>query len=376
MERRVLLITDTLCDANGVSRFIQDIAQVSLNRKKSFKFLTSTNKTYCKRLENIVIFKPLIDIKMPYYAELSLVVPPFIKIYRFIKEYNPSSIHISTPGTIGLFALIVAKFLKIPIFSTYHTDFASYIYSNSKSRLFMDIARFYEKWFYRRCKSVFLRSFVYRGLIRDEFKISEDKIVVIPAGIDIDRFDINKRDKAYFEQFGIPKDATIALYVGRVTKEKNIEFLIEVWKNVYKKGFNTWLVLVGSGSFLKRQNELLEYNIKFLGHRDRDELSIIYPSSDFFIFPSNTDTLGQVVIEAMANGLPVLVSNMGGPKSLVTNFVNGFVLKKDSVDIWSSYVNIMINSKVLREKFSKNAFKTSKNLSIDKSFEFFWSKHI
>ena len=376
MEKRVLLITDTLCDANGVSRFIQDIAQVSLNKKKSFKFLTSTNKTYCKRLENIIIFKPLIDIKMPYYAELSLVIPPFIKIYRFIKEYNPTSIHISTPGTIGLFALIIAKFLKIPIFSTYHTDFASYIYSNSKSRLFMKIARLYEKWFYRRCKRVFLRSNVYKKLIRDEFKISEDKISTIPAGIDIGRFDINKRDRAYFVQFEIPKDATIALYVGRVTKEKNIEFLIDVWKRVYKKSPNSWLVLVGSGSFLKRQDELLKFNIKFLGHRDSDELSIIYPSSDFFIFPSNTDTLGQVVIEAMANGLPVLVSNKGGPKSLVTNGVNGFVLKMNGVDIWSSYINIMINSKGLRGNLSKNALKTSKNLSIEKSFEFFWSKHI
>ncbi len=376
MKKKILLITDTLCDANGVSRFIQDIAQIALKEKKSFKFLTSTNKTYCKRLENINIFKPIIDIKMPYYPDLSIVLPPFIKIYKYIKNYNPTSIHISTPGIIGLFTLIVAKFLKIPIFSTYHTDFAAYIYSNSKSKLFMKITRAYEKWFYRRCRRVFLRSDIYKELIENQFKISKDKISIIPAGIDIDRFNVENRDYKYFKKFNIPKNSIKALYVGRITKEKNIEFLLNVWKRVNKEHLDVWLIMVGSGTLVKMQDKLLKYNIIFLGHRDSNELSIIYPSCDFFVFPSNTDTLGQVVIEAMANGLPALVSDIGGPKSLVENGENGFIIKRDNSDEWYRYIHLMIEDSKLKESSSKNALKNSKELTINKSFDFFWSMHV
>ncbi len=373
----LVLVTDTLCDANGVSRFVQDIAMVAQKQSRDFKVITSTNKRYCDILDNMLILKPRIDIKMPFYPELSLVFPPYFKLYNAIKKANPDAIHISTPGSVGLGALIVARLLKIPIYSTYHTDFAEYIYANTKIKLFKYFVRVYEKWFYKRCQGVFLRSNTYKELIANEFKIDKRKIYIIPAGIDIDRFDTKKRDKSYFEQFGIEKDATIALYVGRVTKEKNIKFLLDMWRKNYKKDLNAYLLIVGSGSLLKYKEVYEKYNIKFLGHQDKSQLSIIYPSSDFFIFPSNTDTLGQVVIEAMANALPVLVSNMGGPQTLIdTEMPNGYILAKDNEKIWWSSIERLIKDKTLRKELSKNALMHSKKYTIDNSFEYFYDRNM
>ena len=372
----LILITDTLCDANGVSRFIQDIAKVAKDKNKNFKVITSTNKIYCDRLDNMLIFKPIFEIKMPFYPELSLVLPPCLKIYKEIKKQKPKAIHISTPGSVGLCGLIIAKILKISVNSTYHTDFAEYIYANTKSKLLKSITRVYERFFYNRCKRVFLRSFVYKDLIANIFKIDKKRVFIIPPGIDIDRFDVNKRDKSYFEQFDIKKDATIALYVGRVTKEKNIEFLLDLWKSNYKDELNAYLVIIGSG-YLTKYKDSYYYNIRFLGHRDKEELSIIYPSSDFFVFPSTTDTLGQVVIEAMANGLPVLVSDIGGPKTLIDILKpNGYILDSNNKEAWWSAIKRLIEDKTLREELSKNALTHSKKYTIANSFDYFYERNL
>jgi len=375
-EKSIVLITDTVCDANGVSRFIQDIARVANQQNKNFTVISATAKEYCDKLENIQRIKPFIRFKMPYYPELDLVIPPFLKLYREVKAKKPDAIHISTPGLVGLTGYVIAKRLKVPIYGTYHTDFASYLYSNTKSKIVKKVTRFFEKRFYRGCKGVFLRSDTYRGLIESEFKIDSKKVFTIPAGINISHFSPSYKDTNYWEEFGIPKDAIKALYVGRVTTEKNIAFLLDLWKKDFKKEDNKWLILVGSGSFYKHHQSYEKYHIKFLGHRDKEELKTIYPSSDFFVFPSNSDTLGQVVIEAMASGLPALVSNQGGPQTLISKErPNGYVLEKDNEELWTTAINDLSSDAEKRTLFSQNAAALSKDLSIEKSFELFWENH-
>lgn len=376
-EKSIILITDTVCDANGVSRFIQDIAKVANAEKKDFTVISSTTKAYCDKLDNIKKIKPFIRFKMPFYPELDLVIPPFLKLYREVKAHKPDVIHISTPGLVGLSGYFIAKRLKVPVYGTYHTDFASYLYSNTNSKWVKKITRFFEKRFYRGCKGVFLRSDTYRELIENEFKIDSQNVFTLPAGINISHFSANYRDTHYWEQFGIAPEAQKALYVGRVTAEKNIAFLLELWKKNHQKEHNRWLILVGSGSFEKKAKEYEAYGIKFLGHRDKEELKTLYASSDFFVFPSNSDTLGQVVIESMASGLPALVSNEGGPQTLISKEKpNGYVLEKNNEAIWTDAINELSNDASKRESFSKNALALSENLSIEKSFALFWEKQI
>ncbi|MBD3793462.1 MAG: glycosyltransferase [Campylobacterales bacterium] len=375
--KRIVLITDTLCDANGVSRFIQDIARVARNQGYDLTAITSTAKTYCEPIDNIKRFDPLIRFKMPFYPELDLAIPPFWKLYRTVKAKNPDVIHISTPGLVGLTGLVIAKILRKPVYSTYHTDFASYLYSNTKSVFIKKFTRFFEKRFYRACQGVFIRSDIYRPLIEKEFEIDADHVLTIPAGIDIGHYDANHRDPNYWNRYGIASDATIALYVGRVSKEKNIAFLLDTWKANFKPDQNHWLILVGSGSFYQRRVQYEAYNIKFLGHQDKSELATLYPSSDFFIFPSNSDTLGQVVIEAMASGLPIVVSDQGGPQTLVSQSVpNGYVIEQNHPTKWWQAIETMLYDNEKRLIFSVNARQLAQNLSIEKSFAFFWENHV
>jgi glycosyltransferase involved in cell wall biosynthesis len=376
-EKSIVLITDTVCDANGVSRFIQDIAKVAKQENKNFRVISSTTKEYCDKLNNIKRLKPFIRFKMPFYPELDLVIPPFRKLYKEIKALQPDVIHISTPGLVGLTGYFIAKRLKVPIYGTYHTDFASYLYSNTNSKLVKKITRFFEKKFYKGCKGVFLRSDTYRGLIENEFQINPKNVFTLPAGINIAHFSLSYRDTNYWEQYDIPKDTIKALYVGRVTSEKNIAFLLELWKKNHTPTDNKWLILVGSGSFYKKRHEYEPYHIKFLGHQDKEALKTIYASSDFFVFPSNSDTLGQVVIEAMASALAVIVSNEGGPKTLVSEErPNGYVLEKNNESLWRNSINELAENNQQREVFSQNALALSKDLSIEKSFALFWENQV
>lgn len=369
----ILLITDTLCDANGVSRFIQDVSLVA--KKKNYKFyaITATKKDYCQKSENIIRLKPFLSFKMPFYPELDLAIPPILKLYKLIKEINPDIIHISTPGIVGFVGRAIALKLKKPIYGTYHTDFPSYVYSNTKKNFTKKFTMSFEKFFYKKFQGLFIRSDEYREILKNRFHFEDSSIFTIPAGIDISRFDPNKRDINIWENYELPKDTVKALYVGRTTKEKNLEFLFEVWKEFIKTNPKSHLILIGSGSFYNKKDDYLKDNIIFLGHRGGEELIKLYASSDFFVFPSNTDTLGQVVIEAMASNLAVLVSNQGGPKTLIEDGKEGYILEKNNHQIWLEGLEKIVKN---RDELKNNALNSSKDLTIEKSFEYFWNKQV
>jgi glycosyltransferase involved in cell wall biosynthesis len=108
------------------------------------------------------------------------------------------------------------------------------------------------------------------------------------------------------------------LYVGRVSREKNLQLLADAFIELTDAGFSSNLIIVGDGAFRNDLERMLQgYPVLFTGFLSGDELSAVYASADVFVFPSATDTFGNVVLEAQASGLPVIVSDEGGPKELM-----------------------------------------------------------
>lgn len=376
----ICLITDTLCDANGVSRFIQDMAFMAREENKCFYAITASIKPYCKEQENLIILKPTIKTKMPWYPELDLVLPPFSKIKKAVINLKPNLIHISTPGPIGLYGLRIAKSLNIPISATYHTDFPSYIFDNTKSKVAKMVTKSYMRYFYKQFDGLFVRSKVYREILKNDIKINDSNIFEIKPGIDTNKFNSSFKDSSIWHNYkGISLDSIKALYVGRLTVEKNFNFLIETWKlfyTKYKGNINAELICVGEGKFLSQKDELTNYGIRFLGYKGGIELSKIYASSNLFLFPSTTDTLGQVVMEAQHSGLAVIVSNIGGPKDLINlEGESGFALPIDK-EVWAKHIALLINDANLREKMGKNGIKAISKMGIKDSFYDFWNKNL
>lgn len=369
----ICLVSDTVFDVNGVSRFIQDFSKEAKKYKKNFYVLTSTEKKHYENIENIINIKPSFRMKMPFYKSLDLVIPNFFKIKNEIKKLNPDLLHISTPGTVGLCALISAKLLKIPVVGIYHTDFPAYMEKNTKSKFVKKGTILFLKIFYSSYKALFSRSDEYFETIREQLGFKQEDLYLLKAGINIESFDKKFEDKTIWNKYCVDKNRFKLLYTGRVSVEKNVHKLINLWSE--NKFENCELILVGDveidGLDMK---ELKKKNITFLGRRQELALSKIYASSDCFIFPSTTDTLGQVVMEAMSSGLPVIVTNKGGPKTFV-NESCGYIVDINNFAAVSNIIKEV--SKKDENYFSKkeSAYNFMRDKSISHSFLNFWENN-
>lgn len=368
----IVLFSDTVYDLNGVSRFLNDFANIAMSE---FRIITSTQKSAFSKKKSIYNIKPLFKISMPFYKELDLVFPNPFKMARLLKKLSPNLIHISTPGPIGIVGSLLARFYKIPKAGIYHTDFPAYIYKNTNSKVFKYISRSYLKLFYRNFEAIFVRSQEYKSIVIKDLNIDESKIFILNAGINTDNFSPSFRNINIWNDYKIRINSMKFLYVGRATKEKNIEFLIELFKKVYVLKLNIDLIIVGNGHFLKYKEELEKFNIYFLGTKFDRELSSIYASSDVFVFPSTTDTLGQVVMEGMSSSLPVIVTNKGGPKEFVKSSNSGLILDIKNEKEWINSIKILYNNKELYKTYSQNSTIFMEDKDIENSFKDFCDKN-
>jgi len=374
---KIVLFTDTLCDLNGVSNFIQDIAKEAIKKEVQLFILTSTAKKDCPTLPNIYNIKPLFKMKMPFYHQLDLVFPSYGDMKNITEQIQPDIIHISTPGMVGFLGRSIAKKNNIPIIGTYHTDFPKFIYNNIPikwvERLTIQIMRY----FYKNFTALFVRSNEYMKIAQEHTHLPQEDIHVLQAGIDTAKFNTHYKSIDIWEEYNIPQNHTKALYVGRLTKEKNFPLLLEYWSTYFALSPNKHIsrIVVGSGKL--NEERYAPFNVKFLGEKRGETLSKIYASADLFLFPSTTDTLGQVVMEAMSSGLSIIVSHKGGPQTLIDpNKPAGYVIDTKNKALWIESIHQLISNPILREKMGKNGIATLQNRGIEKSFEAFILKHI
>lgn len=373
-DLKICLVSDTVYDVNGVSRFIQDFSKEAIKFNKEFNVITSTQKTHYEEISNIYNIKPLFRMKMPFYRSLDLVLPNFFKIKKKIKELNPDLLHISTPGTVGLCALISAKLLKIPVVGIYHTDFPAYMHKNTKSSFVKWGTIKFLKFFYSSYKALFSRSDEYFKTIKEQLGFKQEDLYLLKAGINIDSFDKKYRDDSIWEEYGVEKNSFKFLYTGRISVEKNLDKLLKLWQE--EKFENSELILVGDTEITGlNKEELKKSNITFLGRKQELALSKIYASSDSFIFPSTTDTLGQVVMEALSSGLPVIVSNKGGPKTFV-NEEFGYIVDINSLDELSNAIKELAKKDEVYMAKKEAAYSFMRDKSISHSFLNFWANNI
>lgn len=382
---RVSLFTDTLGDVNGVCRFIQNVALQAQTTGRDLQVVTSTTFEV-PDWKNIYNFQPVFATKMPKYEQLEIVLPPLMKILRHVDKHQPDVIHISTPGPVGLIGFIAAKMLRVPVLGVYHTDFPAYIDRMFEDHAFTAMTEGFMRFFYDPFRSIFTRSQDYvESLVK--LGMPREKMVRLMPGLETSKFNTSYNDDSIWVKLeaegnrGIARPAVKVLYVGRVSVEKNMPLLTAVWKQVSKKcverGLPADLVIVGDGPYRKTMEHALRgCQAHFLGFRHGKELSTIYASSDTFVFPSTTDTLGQVVMESQSSGLPVVVTDQGGPKEVVDHGRTGFVLPADDSNAWVNTLLELIENDDKRRRMSKAAAESMEQYDIRHSFEHFWKVHV
>lgn len=281
-------------------------------------------------------------------------------------------IHIHTPFVAHYLGLKLAHLLNVPVVETYHTFFEDYLHHYLPiipKPIARSLARFVSR---RQCNAVdaiISPSQPMLDVLRDYGVKS--KANVVPTGLQAHSFQ-KANGKSFREKYGIALDRPMGLFVGRVAFEKNIGFLLRTWVEVIKKQPDALLVIAGEGPAEKSLHALgkelnLEDNLKFIGYLDREtELNDCYAAADVFVFSSLSETQGLVLLEAMAQGTPVVAIAELGTKSILVEGEGALIAPENEL-VFAEKVNTLLSNKTLRNKLSKAALSYVKTNWTDKA---------
>ena len=342
--------TDTLDDVNGVSTTIQRMSGALVANGKAVEVMVSRNEVSVPGIP-LKNFQPIGEFELPEYELQKLSFPPLLQIIDHLQSGGFTEVIISTPGPVGLAALAAAKVLGLPTAGIYHTDFPEYVRILTEDGLMESLTWNYMHWFYAQLDTVYVNSDHYRRCWTDR-GIPAEKLRILPRGLDTGLFHPGKKEEDFWKRRGLREGEVGALYVGRVSREKNLDLFAASCRRLLASGVKVRPLVVGDGPYAPMMKELLPEGI-YTGSLHREELAAAYASADFFVFPSTTDTFGNVVIEAQASGIPAIVSDVGGPKDLVEDGVDGFVTKGLDLDALTHAIATLCKEPDLRKRMGE-----------------------
>lgn len=370
VKAHVAHFTDTFYEVNGVALTLQQQIQTAIRTGKKLTVITCDAENH-SQMTGVKNFQPVGVYDLPVYREQKLFYPPFLEMLNYCYENHFTSINSATPGPIGLAALAIARILKLPISGTYHTSLPQYARYLTGDSNIEDMMWHYVLWYYDQMNTIFVPS-QSTGKELEERGINPAKIKLFPRGINIERFHPAKRSGRLDQRYSLQNRFKL-LYVGRVSKEKNLQLLAKVFKSLLADFGNISLIVVGDGPYLQEmQQELKGAPAVFTGYLQGDELAETYASCDLFIFPSTTDTFGNVVLEAQACGLPVIVTDCGGPQENLLPGKTGVVVPSDDADALGAAIANLLRDPDARASMAEEARHYMEERSFEKAFERTW----
>jgi len=344
--------TDTLEDVNGVATTIRKMTAAAVAAGHDLTIVTCRSEVadHGVPLKN---FQPIGEFELPEYELQRLSFPPVLQIFDWIQREGFSEIIISTPGPLGLCALAAAKTLGLPASGIYHTDFPQYVRILTDDSFMETLTWNYMHWFHSQLDTVYVNSADYRKCWIER-GIPAERLRILPRGLDTKLFDPAKRNRAFWEARGLREGEVAMLFVGRVSKEKNLDLIVAATRRLAEWRTPVRPIIVGDGPYMAEMKRLLGDAI-FTGYLGGEDLARAYASADFFVFPSTTDTFGNVILEAQASGIPVIVSDVGGPRDLVEDGVDGFITRANDAEDLARAIRRLADDATLRARLGEAA---------------------
>ncbi|HLI09717.1 MAG TPA: glycosyltransferase family 1 protein [Ktedonobacteraceae bacterium] len=262
-------------------------------------------------------------VPLPFYPELrfNFFRPLFV---RRLREFNPDVVHLVDPVVLGAAGLVAARLLGKPLVSSYHTNLALYC-QHFGFAPFSEPMWQYNRLIHNHCDLTYCPSPSTARMLEAQ---GFEHVRIWPRGVDTTLFYPAQRSEtlrsSWLQEREQPQDQVVLLYVGRVSWEKNLRLLIQAYQELDHRRCH--LVIVGDGpAASEMRQELTGLPVTFTGYLSGEPLAEAYASADIFAFPSRTETFGQVVLEAMASGLPIVGLDSEGVRDLVIDSRTGFL---------------------------------------------------
>lgn len=369
-DMKISLITETFPpEINGVARTLYNLVSGLSERGHDIQVIRPKLKDHDhQELQDKPNFEQIHvhSIPLPGYSGLRMGLPSANRIKRIWKQNRPDIVYIATEGPLGYSALWTAKGLKLPTTSGFHTNFQQYMMHYNLG-LLKDPAELYLRDFHNRT----LATFVPTEDTRDQlFEMGFKNLKLMGRGVDTHLFDPSKRSEELRKSWGAGPNDPVFLYVGRIASEKNMKLFFRTVRELRKDFPNIPAVVVGDGPERKTY-ETDNKSFVFAGMKKGEELATYYASADVFIFPSQTETFGNVVTEAMASGLAIVAFNYAAPRLYVTPGVNGYLTQMDDKNTFIDNARRVLKSGEKLKKLKEASRKAALDVSWDKVVENF-----
>lgn len=320
---RVTLVTETFApEINGVAMTLGMLTQSLMHRGHSLQIVRprqSADDTPIQtdRQQDILVG----GFPIPFYRELKFGFPSEALLIKHWKQNRPDIVHVATEGPLGLSSINAARKLNLPVTSSFHTNFQSYT-SHYGIGLLKKPIDTYLRWLHNRTMTTLAPTLAMVNALNDR---GYKNVNLFSRGVAIEHFSPTQRSSALRKSWGADESDIVVLYVGRLAREKNVNLVLSSFEAIQARHPSAKLVFVGDGP-LRKSLQLSSPNAVFAGMKTGSELAAHYASGDLFLFPSITETFGNVVPEALASGLAVVAYHYAAAEQLICNDVNGWLV--------------------------------------------------
>jgi glycosyltransferase involved in cell wall biosynthesis len=321
--RHICVITETYPpEVNGVAFTVAHLVDGLSARGHAVSVVRprqqASDRPGCSCGPNVTLVHSL---PFPWYKELQVGIPAGGLLGSCWRQHPPDVVYVATPGPLGWSAVRTARRLEIPVLSGFHTNFHSYSHYYGAGWLQPVIVRCLRR-FHNRTHGTLVPSID----LRDRLQVAGFKnVYVLDRGVDSQLFSPERRCPKLRSSWGISDTGLAALYVGRIAPEKNLRVAVAAYRTMQQFSNSSKFVIVGDGPFrttLQREHP----DLIFCGLHTGEDLARHYASADVFLFPSETETFGNVTLEAMASGLVVVAYDYAAARMHVTHGETGVLV--------------------------------------------------
>lgn len=318
---RITLVTETFFpQVNGVSRTLGQLVRVLEASGDRVQVIQPDYGAPPRSRADVLVD----SVSLPFYEDLRLPIPPFFSVARAITAFQPDLVHIATEATLGLGMLRHCLRAKTPVVSSFHTNFDQYSSHYRIAHLSGVIWR-YLRWLHNQTIETYVPS---NATIADLAQRGFERLALWPRGVDAATFRPDRPGRTRIRrEMGARDDDVVVGHVSRIAAEKNVGYLADALAALVAARPRVKLLIVGDGPEKPMLEERLGEFAMFAGYRTGEDLADHFAAADVFAFASLTETFGNVILEAMASGLPVVAVRAGGPADTVRPGVTGELIE-------------------------------------------------
>jgi glycosyltransferase involved in cell wall biosynthesis len=348
---RITIVSETYFpQINGVSRTLEKLVGHCCARGDQVQLLVPRYDQSMGEDPAGVERTDFSGVSLPCYREVVLPLTTPGRIRRELSRFGTQLVHIATEGSLGWAALRAARSLGLPVVSSYHTNFPQYL-AGYRLGWLEPLAWRYLRWFHNRTMQTFCPTPSIRSLL---LKRGFNNVGVWGRGVDSDHFHPSRRDEALRCSLGFLPQETVLVYLGRLAAEKNLQMLFDAFERLPADS-SCRLLVIGDGPLGERLRRRSDQQVVFAGYRRGTDLARMLAVGDLLVFPSLTDTFGNVMLEGMASGIPAIGFEVPGPKDVIIDGHTGRIVSRTTVTDLALAIDQMAGDRDALRKMGQQA---------------------